>query len=592
MSVAVHGGNGLAPGAHGRVADSHTRVGAWGIVGGAEGYGGAAQDRVRSITAVPAFFGPSRWFPGSLQLASNPQRNRLTRRYAQGVAALALAYYAAAHIGYAFAFSGPVAALVWLPVGVGVAFLYLYGMRFWPGVVIGDLLVNNYATLPVGSALAQSVGNLMEVLVATWLLHRLCPRDEPLASLRGVLGVLAALACGTFVSATVGTIASWLGSVIDAHSFPYVWRTWWLGDFSGALVTVPLVISWSRVPARPWPRHRVFEAGLMASAVIGVSAMQLGHATLLSALVFPALIWAALSFSQRGATLAIAITCAFTVWGTTNDLGPFGVGTISDRLLETQVFIATVSLSALVIAALVAERARLADGVRGSRARLVATSDDARRRLERDLHDGAQQDLLGLRLKLSVAADAIDEDPAAAKRLVHTIADQMDDVLENVRSIAGGVYPTMLHEHGILDALRSVAFRSTMPVSVNGARISRQPETVECAVYFCCLEAIQNVAKHAGRDVRATVNLREETGALLFEVADTGMGFNAAGISAGNGLMNMRDRVEAVGGSLTVSSGAGAGTTVRGRVPIAAAATAAGAGWPTGGPARAAPRGG
>src|SRR5215469_6888561 len=112
--------------------------------------------------------------------------DRGTGRYLLGLAALALAYYAAAHVGYAFEFSGPVAAIVWLPVGVGVAFLYLGGMRFWPGVVIGDLLVNNYSTLPVGTALGQSVGNLLEVLVAVALLRRLCPRGEPLASLRGV----------------------------------------------------------------------------------------------------------------------------------------------------------------------------------------------------------------------------------------------------------------------------------------------------------------------------------------------------------------------------------------------------------------------
>jgi signal transduction histidine kinase len=493
---------------------------------------------------------------------------RLDRRYFENVAALVVAYYAAAHIGYAFQFSGPVAALVWLPVGVAVAFLYLRGMQFWPGVVIGDLLVNNYATLPLGSALAQSFGNLLEVLVATALLWRLAPREEPIASVSGVVGMLAAIACGTLVSATIGSASSWLGGVIDAHSLPHVWRTWWLGDFSGALIVLPLAISWATPPARPWPRARVLEASLMVPAIAGLSAIQLGGTTLLWALMFPALIWAALRFGQRGATIAITIVCAFTIWGVANDLGPFRVGSISDRLLETQVFIAAVSLSALAIAALVAERARLADGVRASRARLVEASDEARRRLGRDLHDCAQQGLIGLQLKLAMAADVVEDDPVEGKRLVDTIARQMDDVLENVRSIAGGVYPTLLYERGITSALKSVALHSASPVSVHAAPIKRQSETVESAVYFCCLEALQNVAKHAGRSAYAIVNLRQEPRALLFEVIDNGDGFDLRAVTAGNGLANMRDRIEAVGGLLTVSSEPGRGTTLRGRVPI------------------------
>lgn len=478
-----------------------------------------------------------------------------------------VAYYAAAHMGYAFQFSGPVAALVWLPVGVAVAFLYIAGTRFWPGVVIGDLLVNNYGTLPLGSALAQSVGNLLEVLVATVLLRRLCPREEPIASLRGVAGVLAALAGGTFVSATIGSASSWLGGAIDPHSLPHVWQTWWFGDFCGALIVLPLALSWSTLPARPWRRSRVLEASLMTLAVAGLSAIQLDPTTMLWALVFPAVIWAALRFGQRGATLAVTIICACTVWGTTNDLGPFGVGTISDRLLQTQVLIATVSLSALVIAALVSERARLADGVRASRARIVEASDETRRRLERDLHDGAQQGLIGLRLKLALAADVVEDNPAEGKRLVNTIARQMDDVLEGVRSIASGVYPTLLYKRGVTEALKSVALHSALPISVHAA-IDRQSESVENAVYFCCLEALQNFAKHGGPDARAAVNLQQRSSALLFEVTDTGVGFDMSTISAGSGLTNMRDRIEAVGGSVSVTSQRGSGTTVRGRIPL------------------------
>jgi signal transduction histidine kinase len=484
------------------------------------------------------------------------------------VGALVLAYYAAAHLGYAFQFSGPVAAIVWLPVGVAVAFLYLGGMRLWPGVVIGDLLVNNYSALPVGSALGQSFGNLMEVLLATLLLRLLSRREAPIATLRGVTGMVVAIACGTLLSATVGSLSSWLGGVIHAHSLPYVWRTWWLGDFAGALIVVPLVFSWSTLPARPWQRSRVAEASLMVAIVAGFSAIQLGPTMMLCVLVFPALIWAALRFGSRGATLAITIICAFAVWGATNDLGPFGVGAIDDRVLETQLFIATVSLLALAIAALASERAELAKGVRASRARLVRASDEARERLERDLHDGAQQSLVVLRLKLVDAADVIPADPMEGQRLVTAIARQMEGVLEGLRSLASGVYPPLLRDRGLIDALKAAARLTSSDVSVRAAAIGRYPQAVEAAVYFCCLEALQNVAKHAGHAAHARLRLWQQANYLRFEVIDSGVGFDSSATPLGSGSANMRDRIEAVGGSLTVTSRRGSGTTVRGRVPI------------------------
>src|SRR6476659_1569037 len=117
-------------------------------------------------------------------------------RYVVGVGSLAGLYYASAKLGYQLEFAGPVAAILWLPVGVGIAFLYLGGLRFWPGVLIGDLLANNYMALPIGSALGQTCGNMLEVLVATVLLRRLVPRGSPLASVRGVGAIVVAIGAG------------------------------------------------------------------------------------------------------------------------------------------------------------------------------------------------------------------------------------------------------------------------------------------------------------------------------------------------------------------------------------------------------------
>ena len=288
-------------------------------------------------------------------------------RFVRGVVALVVAYYAAAHLGYALGFSGPVAAIVWLPVGVAVAFLYLGGLSLWPAVVIGDLLVNDYSALPVGTALVQSLGNLCEVLLATVLLRRLCPRKEPVGqpSRRRWDG---GGDRGRNVAERDGRLFVLMAGRRDQRSI------------SGACVANLVARRLLRRLDRGALGARLVDvqgaavapgsAGggvLMVVVVTGLSAVQLGRPMLLVVLVFPALIWAALSFGLQGATVASTIVCAFAIWGSTNDLGPFAVGSINARLLGTQLFIATVSLTALAIAALVAERARLADGVRASR---------------------------------------------------------------------------------------------------------------------------------------------------------------------------------------------------------------------------------
>src|SRR4051812_36422163 len=161
-----------------------------------------------------------------------------------GIVALCGLYYGAAKLGYELEFAGPVAAIVWLPAGVAIAFLSLGGLRFWPGALVGDLLANDYSVLPVGSALGQTVGNMAEVLVAALLIRRLVARGSPLQSLGGLGRLLAAIAAGTAISAIVGPLSLRAGDVITTSALPEVARTWWLGDAAGALVVIPLALAW------------------------------------------------------------------------------------------------------------------------------------------------------------------------------------------------------------------------------------------------------------------------------------------------------------------------------------------------------------
>ena len=166
-----------------------------------------------------------------------------------------------------------------------------------------------------------------------------------------------------------------------------------------------------------------------------------------------------------------------------------------------------------------------------------------------------------------MAADAIKADPEQGVRVLESAGAQMDDILNEVRLLARGIYPSLLSERGVGEALRAAARSSPVSVEVRG-RVGRYPEDIEVAVYFCCLEALQNVAKHAGPDATATVTLREDKGSLAFEVRDTGIGFNRRRAAKGSGLINMRDRIDAVGGTVEVSSERLLGTLVRGSVPV------------------------
>ncbi|HEX4279739.1 MAG TPA: histidine kinase [Solirubrobacteraceae bacterium] len=203
-----------------------------------------------------------------------------------------------------------------------------------------------------------------------------------------------------------------------------------------------------------------------------------------------------------------------------------------------------------------------------SRIRLVGMAHAERRRLERDLHDGVQQHLVGLRIKLDMAAETLREDLEQGERALESVGRQMDDVLEELRQLARGIYPSLLHECGLRESLRSAARSSPLAVSVRAAGIERYPDELEVAVYFCCLEALQNVVKHAGPDATAIVSLSREGPWLCFEVHDTGVGFDPAEDGLGSGVVNMHDRIEAVGGVLEVTGRRGRGTSVRGRVPV------------------------
>ena len=204
--------------------------------------------------------------------------------------------------------------------------------------------------------------------------------------------------------------------------------------------------------------------------------------------------------------------------------------------------------------------------LRESRARLAHAADAERRRIERDLHDGCQQRLIALRIKLALAEELVDGANESVSALIQEISEDAESALEDLHALVHGIYPSLLLDRGLADALKANGRSAPMPVSVRTEGTSRRyPAAVEAAVYFACAEALQNAAKHAGAAATARIVLRDEGSGLAFEVSDDGRGFGDE-IHAGGGLVNMQDRLNAVGGRLTVTSVPGAGTTVQGWV--------------------------
>ena len=212
-------------------------------------------------------------------------------------------------------------------------------------------------------------------------------------------------------------------------------------------------------------------------------------------------------------------------------------------------------------------RARI-DDLQAAQKRLVAAQDDERRRLERNIHDGAQQQLVALTVKLRLADTLIERDPSRAREMLDQLRSDTNDALEDLRDLARGIYPPLLADKGLRSALEAQARKAPLPVEVHATdEIDRYPQEIEAAAYFSCLEALQNVAKYAQAS-RAIVTLSDGNGQLRFGVTDDGLGFDTSDVGYGTGLQGIADRLGALAGTLTVTSSVGNGTSVAGTIPV------------------------
>ena len=498
---------------------------------------------------------------------------------------LAAAYYGAAKIGQTLRYTASVSA-IWPPAGLGIAALYLWGMRWWPGVLLGEILVNgdlllDDSTFPIGSLLGQQTGNMAEIIVGALLLRRLIGPNAGLDRVEHVGGMLVALGVATAISATAGTVSMVAGGVIDESDATEFWRTWWLGDSSGALVVLPLMLAWAQDPVGAWRRIRTWEGAAVIAGVTALSVVAVSTEEPITYMVFPALIWAAFRLGPPGATLAIAITAGVAIGVTANDLGPFFKQPIDHRTLSTQLYIGVAALSTLFLSVVVSERERssreLADARRSEGERAV----EERRRIARDLHDSVSQALFSTVLHTRAAQKALVQEGASPSGLVGrslgTIADLTKSVQSEMRSLIFQLRRDPLHD-GLVAALgrhaSGLAAQNGLTIDVRGSapRVALS-EPVETQLFAIGREALANVQRHAGATV-AQVRVELQNGQVLVEVRDNGRGFDPTVGHPGHfGLDSMRSRAAEIGGRLTIASAPGRGTVVRVRVPAEADGT-------------------
>jgi signal transduction histidine kinase len=643
---------------------------------------------------------------------------------------VALAYYLVGRIGLELAYLDGAVAALWPPSGLGLAVLVLLGPRVIPGIVIGDLLLGDYST-PLGTVLAQTVGNTVALVIAAALLRRLTNGHYALDRVRDVLALfLCALVAG-LVSAVFGPTALWLGDVIPTSELDDVFRTWTLGDACGTLVVAPAVLTWATGGLRGLRRRDIAEGAVVLVLLVVLS--ELPAQRDVPYIVFPVLLWAALRLGPRGAATAVLIVCSITVWNTAGNDGPFVRDTLTQSLLSTQMFIAVSAITSMLLAAVTAERARAEaaqralageqaalrrvatlvagdarpsrvfelvteevgrllglpganvmqyDGVRratvvgawsdeglprfpvgaaldvdgdtvvarvvrtgqaarvdyaqaggklaatvlsagyrsavaapvhvggriwgvlavvsisddpppagleqrlcdfadlvaqalanadayeklgASRARLVEVGDAERQRLERNLHDGAQQRLVSVALGLNMVNARLEKDPAAAREMLATAQAELVRGLDELRELARGIHPVVLTDRGLGPALQALVARAPLPVELTEMPDERLDAQVEAAAYYVVAEAVTNVAKYAHAS-HATVTIGRANGTATVTVSDDGVG--GADPADGSGLRGLAARVEALNGRLEVDSPRGGGTCVTAEIPL------------------------
>jgi signal transduction histidine kinase len=487
--------------------------------------------------------------------------------------------YVANQSGEALLLTGGVGAF-WPATGVGIALLYVGGLRWWPAVLLGDLLASIVdlpgARQPLGIALADTASHVARAVVAVLILQRLVGRRAAMDRLAQVGAVFVAVAVGEAISATVAILSRWAGGVLEVSEMAVFWRSWWLGGVAGGLVVVPLALAWAHGRLSVWRSRRAGEGALMLAAVAGLSVIALSADQPLTYMVFPAFIWAALRFGPQGATLAVTIAAVIAVVATSRQQGAFVEHSPTNSALNLQLYITFAALTTCCLAAIVSERRRAALELAESQRREGERAALERQRIARDLHDSVSQSLFSTTLHVRTAQHALEleklDTAGPVGEELGEIGQLTRGALAEMRALIFELQPGALAEEGLVAALSkqaaALSAREGLVIEVDGPDDPLPiGAEVEEQLYRIGQEALANVVKHA-RASSATVRIAARDATVWMEVSDDGRGFDPAAVGREHfGLRSMRGRVADLGGRLQVMSTPGHGTVLRVEVP-------------------------
>lgn len=500
--------------------------------------------------------------------------------------AVGAAYWALGKLGSSLYYPGGVQ-VVWLPAGFAAAALYLGDMRWAIGAAAGDLILGTglfpfhvHALLHDPTVVYQTVGNTIEFTLAAYLMRRRlgpgCRFERP----SEVAWLLLVFAVAAPISATLGTLSSWLGHYVSASQAAAFFRTWLLADVSGAVLIVPLILVWWGIALpRRFDARRCAEAGVIVGAVLGLSIVGFTSHHPLTYVVFPALVLAAVNLGQRGATFSLLVAFAVAIVMTARNLGPFVTRSIDDEVLSTQLYMLVATLTTLTLGALVSARRIAALELGESRRRESERAAEERQRIARDLHDSVSQTLFTLGLHAGIArheiARAALPEGNRLAAAVDEVADLAQGALLEMRASIFELRGGAVAEQGLAVVLgahaSALAVRYDVRVTITGPE-ERLPLTaaVEELLFRIGQEAVTNAVKHShGKTVSVRLAAAESMVTLVID--DEGVGFDPGRAYPGHlGLDLMRDRAAEAGGSISIDSRPGTGTTVKVAVPARA----------------------
>ena len=537
------------------------------------------------------------------------KNNKMIAGFFVRVVGVALLYFAAAQVGLAFAVVGNTVTLVWPPSGIALVAILIFGYRVAFGIALGAFLANAWTGLPILLAGGIAIGNVLAALAGAFLLKRRARFHNTLDRRRDVFALITLAAIGsTTISAFVGAVTLTLGGIVPFGEYASVWLKWWLGDMMGVLVVAPLLLVWLTHPRPVLSSLQTVEAvGLLATLLlvgytIFATPELAGHGYYPASLaVLPFVIWGALRFDHWGATLVTGIVSLVSIWGTTQGVGPFAVGSPVNSLVGWCIFVNVMAVTGLLLAAASAQQRsaqaqiksahdELEQRVKERTEELAKTNADLqqemaeRERLEvallqvseaqqknigGELHDGLGQHLTSiaffgaaLQQKLHDSAQPAEAD--AAQRIVELINQSID----MTRRVARGLYPAALESQGLPAALEQLAdntrsLKGVACVLHADPGVAVDDPLVAMNLYRIAQEAISNAVKHS-RANQIRIDLVYVNGKCRLSISDDGVGLDPKRIehSQGLGMHSLRARASLLRGVFEIEKNQQGGTTV------------------------------